>query len=144
MLIEIAEQLDREGLSPVYLGIPVVESNLDPYAVSRDGSAGLWQLQPRTAKAFKLKVSPQLDERLCPKKSTQAAIKFIKYLKSQFGSDEFTIAGYQLGETKLRRILKRKKDLPEISRKYVLNVKNAYNKWKAVIDPLRQSQPMAG
>ncbi len=118
----VRAELEKAGLSLTFLGIPQVESSFNPNAKGKDGSVGLWQLQPATARSFGLRVDNQVDERLSPEKSTKAAVKFLKHLKNRFKSDELVIAGYQLGETKLLNILKRGGKLPAQVERYIQRV----------------------
>lgn len=126
LLKQILDSLKSADLEQEFIGIPVVESSLNPNAKGRDGSAGLWQFQPRTAKAFGLKVSGTVDERLCPDKSTEAAIRYLKHLKKRFRSVDLTIAAYQLGEGRLAKILARRNHMPEVSKRYVRKVLDSH------------------
>lgn len=126
LLQQVAAELESAELEQEFLGIPIVESNLNPSARGRDGSVGLWQFQPRTARAFGLQVSKNVDDRLCPRKSTIAAVKYLRHLKSKFRTVEQTIAAYQLGEGRLARILSRKKQLPDHSKRYVRKVLDSH------------------
>lgn len=126
LLKQISDSLKSADLEQEFIGIPIVESSLNPNAKGRDGSAGLWQFQPKTAKAFGLKISGTVDERLCPDKSTEAAIRYLKHLKKRFKSVDLTIAAYQLGEGRLAKILARKNHIPEVSKRYVRKVLDSH------------------
>lgn len=126
LLKQISDSLKSADLEQEFIGIPIVESSLNPNAKGRDGSAGLWQFQPKTAKAFGLLVSGTVDERLCPNKSTEAAIRYLKHLKKRFKSVDLTIAAYQLGEGRLSKILARKNHIPEVSKRYVRKVLDSH------------------
>lgn len=121
----VKNELVNQNLSLIFLGIPQVESSFNPNARGRDGSVGLWQLQPKTARALGLRVDTYVDERLDAYKSTKAAVKFLRILKNRFGSDRLVLAGYQLGETKLSRILKNGKPLPRQVENYIKRVEMA-------------------
>ncbi|MCS6893946.1 MAG: lytic transglycosylase domain-containing protein [Deltaproteobacteria bacterium] len=127
----IKKSLLEANLDEQLVGIPIVESGLNPSARGKDGSVGLWQLQPRTARAFGLTVNKDVDERMCPKLSTQAALKYLKHLQQKFKSVDLVVAGYQLGETKLLRILKMNGKLPAYSVAYVRKVKLAHQRLKS-------------
>ena len=77
--------------------LAVVESQLDPTAVSHAGAKGLWQLMPSTARDFGLKVNQKHDERTLHLKCTVAAAKYIKSLYAQFGDWILTVAAYNSG-----------------------------------------------
>jgi serine/threonine protein kinase len=83
------------------------ESRFDPRATSPIGAAGMWQLMPANAVRFGLRVDGEVDERLDVEKATQAAARFVANLLAEFGSESFmlALAGYNYGETKLRREL---------------------------------------
>ena len=74
--------LKENGVPDDFKYLAVIESNLDPRAVSGAHAAGIWQLMPKTAQQFGLEVNDEIDERYHIEKSTIAACK---YLKSAFG-----------------------------------------------------------
>ena len=65
------EALDRHGLPLELKYLPVIESALNPVAVSRMGATGLWQFMLRTGKQYDLEVNSLVDERRDPYKSTE-------------------------------------------------------------------------
>jgi len=93
--------------------VSIVESGLDPYALSHAGARGLWQFMPRTARAYGLEVSDRKDERTDPEKSTYAAAAYFKHLIAIFGSRSsvmLCMAAYNAGETRIINALKRIED----------------------------------
>lgn len=74
--------LKENGVPDDFKYLAVIESNLDPRALSGAQAAGIWQLMPKTAQQFGLEVNDEIDERYHIEKSTIAACK---YLKSAFG-----------------------------------------------------------
>lgn len=144
LLQQVAAELKSADLDQEFLGIPVVESNLNPSARGRDGSVGLWQFQPRTARAYGLRVSKNVDDRLCPRKSTKAAVKYLRHLKSKFRSVELTIAAYQLGEGRLSRILSKTKQLPEHSKRYVRKVLDSHKLALALLNQQSTFSTLSG
>ena len=90
--------LRREGLPEWLALIPEIESGYDPKAVSPRGAAGLWQLMPDTARAFGLRVDDEVDERFDPFKATEAAVRYLKYLKGKFRSWLAVLIAYNWGE----------------------------------------------
>ena len=93
-----------EGLPAELVWVAEVESQFDPQARSPVGAAGLFQLMPETAKSLGLRLSPK-DERLDPGKSAQASARYWKYLYGKFNDWRLTIAAYNAGEGRVRRLL---------------------------------------
>ncbi len=85
--------------------LPVIESGYSLRATSRVGAVGLWQLMPPTARTLGLEVTPLLDERRNPMKSTEAAMQFITDLNREFGSWFLTLAAYNAGPARVQKIL---------------------------------------
>jgi membrane-bound lytic murein transglycosylase D len=97
--------LERKGLPPSLRYLPIVESGYSPGAVSRARAVGLWQFMEPTAKGFGMGVTPLLDERRNPFKSTEAAADFLQQLRSQFGSWFLALAAYNAGPYRVQRLL---------------------------------------
>ncbi len=121
----IKRVLREEGLPEELALLPLVESGFNPFAVSRSGAAGLWQIIPSTAKRFGLRVDGTVDERFDLEKSTRAAARYLRELYRRFGNWELALAAYNCGEgcversTKGRDFWDAKWTLPEETRKYV-------------------------
>ena len=65
--------------------LPVIESALNPKAVSRVGATGLWQFMLATGKQYGLEVNSLVDERRDPIKASYAAAHYLKDLYKIFG-----------------------------------------------------------
>ena len=87
--------------------LSVVESGLNPRAISRAKAAGLWQFMPGTGRDFRLYQDAYVDERLDPYKSTEAACKYLKQLHGLFGDWELALASYNCGPGNVRRAIRR-------------------------------------
>lgn len=87
--------------------LPFIESGYNPSARSRAAAVGMWQFMEGTAQGFGMEVSPLVDERRHPYKSTAAAIQFLSMLHDEFGSWFLALAAYNGGPTRTRRILAR-------------------------------------
>ena len=93
--------------------ITVVESAFHWDSVSSNGAAGPWQFVPATARSFGLKVDAEVDERFDLDKSTGAAALYVRRLISEFGagtSAMLALAAYNLGPTRVRRVVRRIED----------------------------------
>lgn len=76
----------------------VIESNLDPKALSSAGAAGLWQFTKATAKEYGLEIREGVDERYNIEKETIAACKFLKKAYARFGDWMTVAASYNAGQ----------------------------------------------
>lgn len=76
----------------------VIESNLDPKALSTAGAAGLWQFTKATAKEYGLEIRDGVDERYNIRKETVAACKFLKEAYAKFGDWMTVAASYNAGQ----------------------------------------------
>lgn len=94
------------GIPLFFSLIPYSESKFNP-TIHGYGTAGLWQFSKQSAKNFGLSVKKGNDGRLDIDRSTDAAIRYIKYLKSEFGSWYLADFAYAMGEGTLRRIIQK-------------------------------------
>ncbi len=101
------EALEREGLPLELKYLPVIESALNPTAVSRMGAAGLWQFMPPTAKGLGLEVNSVVDERRDPVRSSQMAARYLKELYTIYGDWSLAIAAYNCGPGNVNKALRR-------------------------------------
>jgi transglycosylase-like protein with SLT domain len=90
--------LGRYGLPLDLLALPMAASGCLSDAESADGVRGSWQLSLAAAKAYHLRVKPQVvDERLDPARSTEAAVRLLEDLYRKLGSWELALAAHRLG-----------------------------------------------
>ncbi len=109
--------------------LPIIESALNPTAVSRVGATGLWQFMLATGKAYGLEVTSLSDDRRDPVKSSYAAARYLRDLYTIFGDWNLVIAAYNCGPENINRAIRRsggKRDywaiypyLPKETRGYV-------------------------
>ncbi len=101
------EALDRHGLPLDLKYLPVIESALNPKAHSRMGASGLWQFMFGTARQMNLEITSFVDERRDPVKSTDAAVRYFKYLYDRYGDWQLAIAAYNCGPGNVNRAIRR-------------------------------------
>ena len=87
--------------------LPIIESALNPTAVSRVGASGLWQFMPATGKQYGLKLNSLVDERRDPVKSSQAAARYLRDLYKIFGDWNLVIAAYNCGPENINKAIRR-------------------------------------
>ena len=113
------EILDREGLPLELKYLSIVESALNPLAVSRVGATGLWQFMYNTGKLYDMKITSYYDERRDPIKSTYAACRYFKDMYAIYQDWLLVIASYNCGPGNVNKAIKRsggKTNFWEISR----------------------------
>jgi membrane-bound lytic murein transglycosylase D len=104
----IFEQILDEYDLPLELKyLAVVESMLNPRALSRVGAAGIWQFMLPTGKIYGLEINSLIDERLDPYKSTHAACKYFKEMYAVYGDWHLVLASYNCGPGNVNRAIRR-------------------------------------
>ena len=87
--------------------LAMLESGLNPKAISHAKAVGLWQFMKPTGKDFGLRVDEYVDDRMDIEKSTEAACKYFRQLYNIFGDWELVLASYNTGPGNLRRAIRR-------------------------------------
>ena len=87
--------------------LPIIESALNPTAVSRAGAVGLWQFMIGTGKQYGLEVTSLIDERRDPVKASYAAARYLRDLYDIFGDWTLAIASYNCGPNNILKAMKR-------------------------------------
>lgn len=103
------EALEAYSLPLELKYLPVVESALNPNAVSRAGATGLWQFMLSTGKKYGLEVNSLVDERRDPVKSSYAAAHYLSDLYKIFGDWNLVIAAYNCGPDMINKAIHRSK-----------------------------------
>lgn len=114
-LYHIVTEIERRHL-PIELALlPVVESALDPFAVSPSKAAGLWQIMPGTGRQLKLTQDWWFDGRRDVRQSTTAALDYLESLHRAFDGDwMLALAAYNSGKARVARVQRanRQRGLP--------------------------------
>ncbi|MHA3788530.1 LysM peptidoglycan-binding domain-containing protein [Flavobacterium hauense] len=109
--------------------LAVIESALNPRAMSRVGAKGLWQFMYPTGKQYNLEVNSYVDERSDPIKATEAACQYLSSLYNIFGDWDLVLASYNAGPGNVTKAIRRsgsysnywniRKNLPKETQAYV-------------------------
>lgn len=111
------QALDKYGLPLELKYLPVIESALNPIAVSRVGATGLWQFMLKTGQSYGLEVNSLVDERRDPHKATDAAARYLLDLHKLYEDWNLVIAAYNCGPGNVNKAISRsggKRDYWEI------------------------------
>lgn len=118
-LPHMEEEFEAQGLPKELTRMPFVESSFNTKAKSRVGASGIWQIMPRTGRAY-LTVTNLVDERNNPIKATKAAGKLLKSYYRALKSWPLTITSYNHGIGNIRKAIRaaRSEHLPTIIKRY--------------------------
>ncbi len=99
---------EEYGIPPEMKYLSIIESALDPFALSPAKAMGLWQFIPQTGKIYGLRQNNYIDERCDPEKSTRAAARYLKQLYHFFDNDwELAISAYNCGPGNVKRAMRK-------------------------------------
>ncbi len=101
------EIFNRYDLPEELKAMAVIESAMNPLAVSRAGAKGMWQFMYSTAKMYGLQIDSFVDERLDPVKSAEAAAEYLMDAYEIFGDWNLAIASYNCGAGNVNRAIRR-------------------------------------
>jgi membrane-bound lytic murein transglycosylase D len=85
--------------------LSIVESKLDPFAISRVGATGPWQFMFTTAKLYGLNMDDYVDDRRDPIQASYAAAAYLKDAYQEFGDWLLAIASYNCGKSNVERAI---------------------------------------
>ena len=103
----IENALLREELPIELRALPIIESALQPTAVSPVGAVGLWQFMPSTGKSYGLEINSLVDERRDPVRATEAACRYLKDLYAIYNDWTLAIAAYNCGPGNVNKAIAR-------------------------------------
>jgi len=89
--------LKANGIPEDLKYLAVIESSLNPRAVSVAKAAGIWQFMPATAKQYGLEITTEVDERYSIEKSTVAACKYLRMAYKKYGNWKDAALSYNGG-----------------------------------------------
>lgn len=127
----VTRRLMESDFPPELALLPFLESAYDPHAISANGAAGLWQIQPGTGDVLGLKRDQWYDGRQDVVRSTDAVIGYFGHLHQVFDGDWLlALAAFNSGEGTVSKAIQRNiqqgkdtdfwaLDLPEHTRSYV-------------------------
>lgn len=101
------EILNKYDMPEELKAMAVIESAMNPRAVSRAGAKGMWQFMYATAKMYDLHIDSYVDERLDPVKSAEAAAQYLKDAYEIFGDWNLAIASYNCGAGNVNKAIRR-------------------------------------
>lgn len=101
------EVFNRYDIPEELKAMAVIESALNPTAVSRVGAKGMWQFMYSTAKMYGLHIDSFVDERLDPVKSAEAAAQYLQDSYEIFGDWNLAIASYNCGAGNVNKAIRR-------------------------------------
>ena len=101
------QALESQGLPLELKYLPMIESSLDPNAVSKHGAAGIWQFMLSTAKGLGMEVNSLVDERRDPYLSSEMAASYLKGLYESYGDWSLAIAAYNCGPGTVNKAIRR-------------------------------------
>lgn len=104
---QFEEALDKEGLPLELKYLSIVESALNPVAVSRAGATGIWQFMYQTAKMYGMNITSYVDERRDPEKATYAMTRYFKDMYALYNDWLLSIAAYNCGPNNVNKAILR-------------------------------------
>src|SRR5690606_32075082 len=103
----VEEVFESKNIPKEFKYLAIVESALNPYAVSHAGATGMWQFMFTTGKMYGLKITSHIDERRDPYKATIAASQYFTDMYKRYGDWLLVIAAYNCGPGNVNKAIRR-------------------------------------
>lgn len=97
----------RRGVPEDLTALAIVESAMNPSALSRAGALGMWQFMPETARQYGLRCDPWVDERLDVLLATDAAARYLRAAYGRFGNWPLAVSSYNCGPKAVEDAIRR-------------------------------------
>lgn len=110
MFARIEPILRENGIPEDFKYLAVIESNLNPSAISPAGAVGIWQFLAGTGKEAGLEVNSEVDERYHVEKATRAAARYLNKAYERFGSWTVAAASYNAGVNMIQKQMEIQKE----------------------------------
>ena len=101
------ETFNKHDLPEELKAMAIIESAMNPLAVSRAGAKGMWQFMYATAKMYGLHIDSFVDERMDPFKAADAAARYLHDAYEIFGDWNLAIASYNCGAGNVNKAIRR-------------------------------------
>ena len=101
------EAFRKYGLPLELKYMAIIESALNPVAVSRVGATGMWQFMHSTARNYGLRIDSYIDDRMDPVASVDAAARYLRDAYRIFGDWSLAISSYNCGSGNVNKAIKR-------------------------------------
>ncbi|HEX7130101.1 MAG TPA: transglycosylase SLT domain-containing protein [Rhodanobacteraceae bacterium] len=106
LLLYVQDAAERAGVPGEFVLLPMIESGYAPGEPGRNGDpAGMWQIMPRTARAYGLEVTHSYDGRLDPVASTRTAMKMLKAFHDDLHDWRLVDMAFNTGEYRLLKLV---------------------------------------
>ena len=101
------EAFRKYGLPLELKYMAIIESAMNPLAVSRVGATGMWQFMHSTARNYGLRIDSYIDDRMDPVASVDAAARYLRDAYRIFGDWSLAISSYNCGSGNVNKAIKR-------------------------------------
>lgn len=103
----VRARLEARGMPRDLFYLAMIESGLNPRAYSHAAASGMWQFISGTGRRYGLHDDYWIDPRRDVHAATDAALSYLQTLFNEFGDWHMAMAGYNCGENRIRRELRR-------------------------------------